>query len=116
MEFNLKRAEEPVTLVSPDGTKNQFTLRELTGQERVAYQNTMAKNVRTDTTGKPVGLKSFDGIETELIAASLYDAAGAKVNIQYIMQFPSKVQQGLFDAARKLSGLDDKAEETAKND
>lgn len=114
MKFELKRKELPVELVDTDGTSKMYTLRELSGDERVGYQNRMSKNVKTDAAGKST-VKSFDGVESELIFLCLYDSAGIRVPVNIISQFPSSVQLALFEAAAELSGLGPKAEDNAKN-
>lgn len=115
LEFTLKRTEKTVKLENPDGTVSNYTLKELTGEERDKYLSGMAKKMKTGPDGKPIGLRDFEGIEADLIFLSLYDEKGKNVPTATIAKYPSRVQRMLFQAAQKLSGLDETAEEEAKN-
>ncbi len=114
-EFDLVLAEKPVKFKQKDGTYLNYTLRELCGPDRDKFMNTMNSNVRTDpATNKPVGLRSYEGVESTLILMSYFDEKGVAMTMKTLATFPGRVQAALFQAALKISGLDKDAEETAK--
>lgn len=115
MEFTLIRKEEPVTITQEDGTKLACCLKEITGEQRNSYTTMLMRNMKTEN-GKPIGFRSYDGIETDLIIMSLYKPDGKTFTKKEVDAFPSTMQKALFEAAQKLSGMDAAAEEEAKND
>lgn len=116
LSFSLKLKEEPVEI---DGT--QFILRELTGAQRDTYLSLQAGRAeRHPETGKIIGVKNFDGINTKLVSMSLRGPDGKSVPEATIKDWPSTVVEALFEAAQELSGLDrpeeeGEAAEAAKN-
>lgn len=116
-EFSLVCAEEEITLIDKNGTPRPHILRELTGDERDKWVNMMKGKMNFDTkTGKPTGLKSVDGVESDLVFKTLWTLEGKKVPIKQISAFPSKTLSLLFKRCLKINGLDNKAEEREKND
>lgn len=109
LSFNLKLKEEPVEI---DGA--QFKLVELTGAQRDTYLSLQASRAeRHPETGKIVGIKNFDGINTKLVSMSLRGPDGKQVPEATIKDWPSTVVEALFETAQELSGLDQPGEEGA---
>lgn len=117
LSFSLERAERPVKIHVPETDETlTYTLREMTGQSRDAYLNFMAGRMRHDQSGKPSGIKNFDGMQADLIARCLFDPDKKRVDPKTISRWPSKVQQALFEVCQEMNGLDESAEKKAKND
>jgi len=107
LNFTLTRQQQPVTI-----DDEPYMLVELDGKQRDAYLNNLAKRLRTTGKGKAASqtVSDFDGLQAGLIAASLRKVEGpdmVAVPVDTIQRWPARVQQGLFDAAKALSGLDD---------
>ncbi len=114
MRLPLTRAVVQVIVETEDGQERMWELRELDGKERNSYLNKMAGRLRTDKGGKPVGMKSFDGFQSDLLTLCLRDEHGEPMTKQAIEDLPSKAQQALFEKAQELSGLN--VEDEGKND
>ena len=110
LEFTLKLEEIPVIL---DG--KEYTLRELTGQQRDAYMDDMNKRMRY-VGGKAEGFTKFEGLQAGLLAKCLFDSEGKNVSEKTIQMYPSHVVQALFAKAQELSGLNESGAEEVKND
>lgn len=98
-----------------------YTVRELDGAARGLYLNSMSNRVKINAQGKPVGMTTFEGLETSLLKLCLYDDIdGVLVSEKEMAHWPASVLSKLFDIASDLSGLNDaakkKLQEEAKND
>ncbi len=116
LSFDLEVVQKPVKIRTPEGVVKNYVLKELNGTERDKFLNNMSARMRTDPSGKPTGLKTFDGLQSYLISRSLFDEEGKLVSEKEINSWPARVQAALFTEAQKLSGLDQGAEETVKNE
>jgi hypothetical protein len=113
--FSLKRKEIPIEIEDESGAVMTYTLKELNGTNRDLYLTRMSKKMKMNDS-KPAGISDFDGLQASLISLSLFDNQGRSVGVPVIQNFPASVQTELFNLAQELSGLDQKAEEEAKND
>jgi hypothetical protein len=107
LEFSLVLEEKPVKLTGKDGVTKNYVLRELDGQKRDSYMNKM-KEVTIVEKGEVVGFKTFEGLQSSLLAECLFDEDNKLVDQNTIQSFPSKVLGKLFEAAQKISGLETK--------
>lgn len=114
-QFSLVFKEKKVTIINGTGVKSVYTLREMSGKGRDQYQSLLAKRApRIDQAGNPQGKFDPQGLEEQLITMCLFDANNQQVPVTVIRDFPSSVQEGLFNAAARLNGLDKAAEKRAK--
>jgi hypothetical protein len=115
-DLDLIEGEERIRIKQKDGTVKTYILREISGRKRAMYMNAISsKTARDPRTGKAQGIKNFDGIETALLELCLYEeGAVTPVPKATIEEWPSRIVTHLNDRAKQLSGLDAKAEETAK--
>ena len=113
--LTLVRKMQEVELIDVAGVINKCTLRELTGTERDKYLSSMSSRMKYDAKGKPIGIKSFDGLQAALLERTLYDSDDNLVEKAVIQEYPSSTLQALYEASQKLSALDEKAEDDAKN-
>ena len=116
LNFVLEREERPVTIGG-----ESYVLIELDGKGRDRYLNNLGGRLRHGQDGKPGGVKNFEGLQAFLVAACLkkVDPDGRKdVSIDTIQSWPAKVVDGLFDAAKDMSALEEEKEEEEeeKND
>lgn len=114
--LTLVRKTCPVELTDEQGVASQFTLKEFTGTERDKYLTAMSSRMKYNDKGKPIGITSFDGLQSALLERTLYDEGGNLVRKDVIQAFPASTQQALYEASQKLSALDEKATDEAKND
>jgi hypothetical protein len=113
---DLSRKEIPLKLKDASGTEKEYTLREMNGEQRDKYQSLVATRARTDSQGRPVGLKSYDDLTATLISYCLMDkGTNQQVSVKAIQQWGSKSQMTIFKMCQELNGMDDDAEEKAKN-
>lgn len=114
--FSLKLKEVQVELEAPDGGVKTYTIRELTGAKRDDYMQFMMSKmdvgVGKDASGK---MRSVDRIQSKLLAVCLFDESNAAVQESVIQAFPASTQNELYKIASSISGMDEKAEEAAKN-
>jgi hypothetical protein len=112
LEFTTTLKSVPVKIDGKD-----YTLTELTGKERDAYNTESAKRLKMELDAKgratPI-VRNFDGYQTELITMALVDAAGNHVPEDIIAGWPASVQAALFRKARELSGLSLTEDEQAR--
>ena len=106
LRLKLEREEVNIILENKEGEEKRYTLKELTGKERNKYLNKMSNRVKIGQDGKAMGIKNFDGFQSDLLKLSLFDESGEHVSEEDIEEFPSSTQQKLFEKAQKLSGLD----------
>ena len=105
LKFTLEVKQIPVEI---DG--EAYVLQELNGRERDKYLNDITARVKIGPDGKPAGMKNFDGMQGNLLVASLRKKEGSElisVPFNTIQGWPAKMQSALFMEAQKLSGLDE---------
>ena len=103
LNFTLKREELPVIIDGED-----YVLVELDGVERDKYLNDISGRAKFNAKGKSVGITTFTGLNAGLVATCLKKIVSGErqaVPVSTIQGWPAKVSSGLFDAAKKLSGL-----------
>jgi len=118
MTLDLDFNEVDVVLKGKDGREKKYLLRELDGAKRNNYLNKMTSRVIMKD-GKAVGMKSFEGFQSDLLKLSLFDEDGKPVSEEEIEGMPSRTQEKLFEKAEKISGLDkmeNQQEEKEKNE
>lgn len=114
LEFDLDVEELEVTL-KKGGQPAEYVLRSLTGKGRDAYLNLTGKRMTYDAAGKPKGIKSFEGMQAELLQFCLIEKASNKaVTVEQVQEFPASVVAALFAEAQKMNALDAEAEVDAK--
>ncbi len=113
--FSLVREETPVSLVSKDGVKRRYIVREMDGRDRDSYLTKMGNKMKLGADGKVIGITSFDGLQAALLCLCLFDEEDKAVPIKDIQEYPAKVQSELFKIAQTINGLD-KDEENPKKD
>ena len=120
LRLSRKRKECRVEIEDPkDGTVSNYVLREFSGGVREQHMDENIKRMIMDDSGNMVGVKSYLGSESKLVARCLFEItpSGEKqVSIGTVQAFPSHVQEALVDKAREVCGLNVEAKEEAKND
>lgn len=107
MKIDLRRKEEKIDVTADGGQSAVYTLRELTGPDRVRYQNFINSKMKFDKQGNALGLRDQGDIVEMLISLALLDSTGAPVPAAVIRVWPSSAQLALFDRVREMSGLTD---------
>lgn len=114
LTFETTLKELPVVI-----DKENYTLRELDGQQKGKYLNQMGSRIELGADGKVSGFKDYAGLESTLLSLCLYNAEGVPVSKNVIDSWPSSMLTRLFDAAQELSGLNETGrkaqEDEAKN-
>ena len=117
LKFNIVLKEVPVLLTGKDGAEKKFVLRELTGTQRAAYNESFDVKIEMQdgkakaTAGE--GFKMFSA--KQFLAMCLFDDTGKAVAEEIIGEYPASVVSALHTEALKLSGMDEEALSTAKN-
>ena len=114
--LDLTYNEEPIKIKHQDGTVHQYMLREVDGEGREMYLNSLAVRMKTGADGKPTGIRDFKGMSSALITRCLFDEDDKAVPAKTIQNWPASVVKKLYEKAQRISALDDKAEDDAKND
>lgn len=103
MKFTTTLKSEVVSIDDKD-----YTIRELTGKERDAYNTKSGARLKMELDAKgratPI-VRNFDGYQSELITMALTDAAGTNVPESVIAGWPASLQTTLFRKIRVMSGL-----------
>ena len=116
MKVSLKRQKVNVIFDDGEGQESKGILRELLGKERNKYLDKMTNRAKVSTDGKVIGIKNFDGFQADLLKDSLFHENEELFSIEEIEALPASTQQKLFERSQKLSGLDQDASDTEKND
>lgn len=115
LQFNLQRSVVPIT-IKEDGTDRQYELREMTAADRDRYLDRLGARVKVDEEGKPVGVKEFNGMQSDLLALCLWDCAAASyVKPETVQAWPSSVVSALYAEAQEMHRLPTADEGAAKN-
>jgi hypothetical protein len=109
--IRLQRKQKNVTIEDENGVVRPYVVREMMGNIRDQWLNTMAERMKLDKSGTPVGVKEFKGLQTSLICRCLYDQNGKLIPETTIANWPASAQKALFEMCQKLSGLDDSAKD-----
>lgn len=115
-KISLKRKEIAVELEDGNGIVKNYTLRELDGTQRDKFLNIMSETMKNGPDGRPVGLKTFENFQANLLTKSLFDESNQPVPVQVIQTWPTSALTTLFDMAQKISALAPDAKVEAKND
>src|SRR5690606_21907986 len=94
--------------------ESRYYLREMWGTARDEYLDSLTKRMDFGADGKATRMKSFKGLQANLIARCLYNSDNELVTMDEIQSWPSSVQSKLYAKAREINGLDE--EETEGND
>jgi hypothetical protein len=97
--------------VNEDEPAQTFYVVTLTGAEKTAWQNSNVNRVKYDTKGVPVGVKSYDGMESGLIHACLRDDQDKPIPAKEIEKWGSPTLTALSKICIEFNGLADKEEE-----
>lgn len=112
--FSSELAEYPVKIKMGDSVL-EYRLRELNGDQRSDYTSFQASKAKIGPDGKVIGIKDYKGFEIKALSMSLYGPDGKLVPEVIIGKLPAKLIKNLAAIVLRISGLDDKAEERAKN-
>ncbi len=107
LNFRLSRNFFDVVLTEEDGITNTcYQLREMTAAERDNYLTRMQKRMKTDSSGKAIGVSNFDGMQADLLASCMTTVADGKpVTMGTIQAWPATVVTSLFEKAQELNNL-----------
>lgn len=114
LQFKLKNNSLTIEIESEDGAKKTtYRLVEMTVATRDKYMNTLAQRMRFDpVTGRPMGIKSFDGMFGELLSRCMTEEdTGRLVTKEEVNAWPTTVAQGIYQIAQKLNRIEDEKEE-----
>jgi len=115
--FRASLAEETVEIES-NGKVDVYTIRQLDGATRDAYMDELKANTIVGSNGKYIGLKSYAGHQSGLLAKCLFGPGGKLIPEDMIQRWPAPTINGLFEVAQELNMLNvtDEVKEAVKND
>ena len=109
LKFSVVLKTVPVILTDKDDVENEFSIRELTGEGREIYNDSMdyTMEVDNDEKVKVIPGKDFKVMSAkDFLALCFYDKSGELVPVETIGKYPSTVLSVLHESALKLSGMD----------
>ena len=107
----------PIELEHEGGVIKSYTLKELTGEERDTYLDSMKNRFKYSPDGNVSAVTNFKGLHNSLLKMCLFDEETSKlITEDELQKLPSTTTTALFDEATKLSALDKEAKKEAKND
>jgi hypothetical protein len=115
LDLDLSVREVPVRMGG-----RRYLLREATAAAACQYRNAVLRSTRLDQDGKPEYVDGLADAGPVLVAGCLFEVDGdglKPVPLATVRGLPSRVQEQLFDRAKRLSELDQRAPTTdvAKN-
>ena len=119
LKFSTVLKEVPVILTGKDGVDKNCKLRELTGTQRAAYNESFDIKVEIGVDGKAKavsGEKFKLWTATQFLALCLYCEDDTLISEKVIGGYPNTVIEKLHSVALELSGMDEKALQAAKNE
>jgi len=110
--FSKKLKTMIVEIEEDDGQVREYTLCEISGPQRDAFLALREKFIEGDKLKEG----AISAIAAKLLSMSLRDPEGKMMSEMEALNLPAETQQDLFTESIKLSGMDKKANESAKND
>lgn len=111
--------ETPVTLVFKS-KKEKCLVKEMNGTDSANYMKAIGENIDytigEDGKATITGIKSFAGMETELLTRSLFHGDGKPFTKDEIDGLSASAQKKLFNVAQELNAITEEAKEELKND
>lgn len=109
--FVLEFERFPVKIQNPEtGVVEDYELREMSGDKRDAFMNSMQSKLRNDGS-----VKDYKDVQATLLAIVLFRVgSGTPVQIGAIRKFPAKMLDKLYLKAVKMNALNKEAEAAAK--
>ena len=103
IKLSLSRKSSLVELGEGESTR-KLELREMTAADRDKYLEDLSRRVRIDGSGKPAGVKDFNGMQAALLTRCLYEG-DKQVPMSEIQEWPAGTVTQLFQEAQKLNHL-----------
>lgn len=112
LKLSLVTKSVPVEIASADGKLvDTYTLNEISALSRDEHNDLVLSRTRFDKEGKPSGVTTMKGFQTDLVQRCLLRTDGTKVPVSVIDSWPGDVVRSLYDAARELNGMDKQEED-----
>lgn len=105
LTFNLKKTDIPVVIEGGDQGPLNLRLVEMTAAMRDQYLDTVQARMGYDQSGKPIGIKRFDGMQADLLIRCLLKTDGKPVTQAEVQGWPASIVAGIFAEAQKLNHL-----------
>lgn len=115
MEVVLDRREVSIK-TKLAGESRRLVMRELDGPGREGFIEFMQERLKINPDGKTGTVTKVVGIQAKLLGMCLFDEEDNLIPEDEIKAWAGSAQEVLFEKAMKLSALDKRAEERAKND
>ena len=112
--FKSERKYEDVSI-----DERVYRIREFGGTELSAYMADMGKRMKYGADGKPVGMSSYEDIESGLVARCLHeqkDGQWVKVELTKVKSWSSSTIKALYAICQQINGMGDEATAAAKKD
>ena len=117
LQFTTVLKEKEVKVTGDDGIVKVYHLRELNGAQRAKYNDSYAFDVSYEDGKVKATADDFKVMsEVDFLSMCFYDDENKLVKKEVIQGYPATMLGGLHKAAVKLSALDQKSIDQAKND
>lgn len=112
--FKLKATVIPFQIETAEGVAVDHELREMAASARDEYLNSLGDRVRIDKDGRPIGVKNFKGMQSDLLVRCLFLKGEDKpIPASAIQSWPSSVVAELYKEAQTLNHLNQTEKEVA---
>jgi hypothetical protein len=111
MKFSLTRKKTSFELEVAEGNVLVYSIQEMTGGQRDAYFTHVGAKTKTSADGTVTGMKDFEGLYSNLLSKTVYDADNKLVPESTLQTWPATVQEQLFKVAQELNGLNKEDDE-----
>jgi len=118
LNFSLRTEVIPLSLTSAAGQVEEFELREMLADARDKYLDQLTARVNVTPEGKAIGIRKFEGLQSDLVCACLFRKEGDKrVEKAEVQKWPASVLTQVYKAAQTLNHLNEETKEAeTKND
>jgi hypothetical protein len=104
LSFSTKTKFWPVEIKDGQGVSVKYELREMRAIARDKYMDRLAKRLVLDAKGNVVSLKSYDGMQTDLLTQCLFlDGTAVPISKEVLDTWPASTVGALFTAAQELN-------------
>lgn len=104
LTFSTKTKFRAVVIEDAKGTSSRYELREMRANVRDKYMDKLSRRLILDVKGNVIGLKSYDGMQTDLLTQCLFiDATNTPVDKTELDTWPASTVGALFTAAQELN-------------
>lgn len=105
LTYKRQTKQRPVKIEDADGQIKEYSLREVKAAKRDQYLDKLSNRLLTDNKGNIIGMKKYEGMQSDLLLMCMHDADGKLVDKAFLDDLPGTAVVDMFKAAQVLNGL-----------